>query len=138
MKKILVLLVAACALFVSCQKEGGNSSVDGSTWEGRFRVSDNHIYDHRLELKGGYASIYEYEYGKIVLRDTRAYKVKGNKISFTTPLYINSEQNVNSPYSNGGTFNEDKSKLKLDLDGGFLDLLDGGYRYSIEFNRVAE
>ncbi|MBR5660639.1 MAG: hypothetical protein IKW99_03725 [Bacteroidales bacterium] len=103
MKKVLVLFVAVCCLFVSCQKEGGSGSVDGTTW-----LETDTNWPHTLKLKGGYASLYY----KDKLYDTQAYSIKGNIIKFKDHLIIEPEE-PNPAYYFEGSFNGDKSRLML-------------------------
>ena len=99
MKKILVLLAAACFLLVSCQKEGGNSGVDGTTW---FCYDDPDSSPFRLELNDGYASLYEGSH----FYDTQTYSVKRDRIIFKENL---------SPFYKEGAFKNDKTRLVLHM-----------------------
>ena len=115
MKKILLLLVAACCLFVSCEKEGGNSSVDGTTWKGTYENTNGSYIRVSLVLKDGFASLYNLDDNYLV--DTQSYKVKGDKIIFNDVLSIRDFRTSSSVeeeyFQKEGTFNSDKSKLTL-------------------------
>ena len=123
MKKILLLLVAACCLFVSCEKEGGNSSVDGTTWKGS--VDDGTV---KLILKDGIGTLMSWGSTSKTwsLYDSQAYKVKGNKITFNDKL------KASYSYFKEGTFNSDKSRLTL------IAVSSSGGREEREFIRVVE
>lgn len=69
MKRILVLLVAACCLLVSCQKEQLDPNLDGTTWEFSERI---------ITLKNGEAIFY---YGESYI-DTVHYSINGDTITF--------------------------------------------------------
>ena len=112
MNRIAVLFTALCCLFVSCQKEGGNSSVDGTTWS----CEGENNGDYTLILNDGYASLY-FKYrtsSESSFLDTQAYTVKGNTIKFKGHLHEDNDPIIHYiGYYNKGTFNEDRSRLTL-------------------------
>lgn len=134
MKKIIVLLMAVCCLFVSCQKEGGSGSgsVDGTTW-----LADESSY--RLVLRDGYASLYNYR--GTDLFDTQKYKVKGGKLTFGDNMFCGYRHTYNRTYKEyfvNGSFNDAKTKLTLSRQW-YDDISDIMEDYGEKvFTRVAE
>lgn len=135
MKKILVLLVAACCLFVSCEKEGGNSSLDGTTWKCETTSGYQLVFD------SDYVSSYEYS----SLVDTQTYKVKGDKISFGDYLSHSSGSGTYYRYDKVATLNSDKTRLTIRNgyieNGEFIEYKGTGYiaeRSPMVFVRVIQ
>ena len=127
MKKFLVLLVAACCLFASCEKEGGNSSLDGSTW----------VWESFHQYKLVFDNNYVTSYYKGSLYDTQTYKVKGDKVHFGD--FLQTAGYTEYFYDKIATLSSDKTRMTLRIghieNGAFIESDDSS---TIVYIRVTE
>jgi len=122
MKKILVLLVAVCSLFVACSKdEGGSShSLDGTKWyckiEPRF---SKYYFTYNFVFDDGYVSIYTGSKNP-TLKTTTTYKVIGDTIIFGYGDFLRMGGDTDSDYctvylTEKATLSSDKSSFDIEL-----------------------
>lgn len=100
MKRILVLLVAACCLLVSCEKEQLDPNLNGTTWE---------FSERTIILKNGEAIFY---FGETYM-DTAQYSINGDTITF--------DHYLGGVFDLEGTFNKKRDIMYLD-SGYFPDI----------------